>query len=419
LKTIFAEIITIGDEILFGQIIDTNSQWISAELDLIGLKTIRKTSVGDQAEEINKALNEALQRANIVLLTGGLGPTKDDITKKTLASFFNSEMAINEDALMQLEALMEKRGRPLNDLNRTQALQPLKSKYIKNSLGTAPGMWFDHESKVVISMPGVPYEMKAMMMEEIVPKLKQQFDTPVIKHMIIRTVEVPESTLALKIGSWEDALPDHIGLAYLPSIGQVKLRLTGIGDNETKLQEELNLETEKLIDILGDHAYGFGDMELEKLVGHMLMNQNFVLAIAESCTGGALASLMTSVPGSSRYLAGGIIAYSSDLKVKLLQVNPETLAKYSVVSSEVAEEMALGVCKVTGASVGLSTTGIAGPASENDVADVGTVFLGLCINGEVFSKKLQLHTQRSINIQLASLFALSFLRKKLLEISKM
>ncbi len=418
MKTIFAEIVTIGDEILYGQITDTNSQWISAELDLIGIKTIRKTSVGDQTDEIVQALQEALSRADIVLITGGLGPTKDDITKKTLAAFFDSDMEVNEEALAQLEAYMEKRGRPLNDLNKTQAIQPKKAKYIKNSLGTAPGMWFDKDGKVVVSMPGVPYEMKEMVTTQLIPAIQQKFQTPVIRHMVVRTVEVPESTLAMQIEAWEDALPAHIRLAYLPSMGQVKLRLTGFGDNEVQLQEELNLETEKLIVLLGDHVYGFGQMELEKLVGQMLLHSNLTLATAESCTGGHVASMLTSVPGSSRYFEGSIVAYNEAVKMKLLHVRAETLAKYAVVSAEVAEEMASGVCKATGASVGLSTTGVAGPASDDDAAPVGTVFVGLCIKGEVWSKKLQLHTERSLNIQLASLFALNFLRKKLLEISK-
>lgn len=418
MKTIFAEIVTIGDEILYGQITDTNSQWISAELDLIGIKTIRKTSVGDQTDEIVQALQEALSRADIVLITGGLGPTKDDITKKTLAAFFDSDMEMNEEALAQLEAYMEKRGRPLNDLNKTQAIQPKKAKYIKNSLGTAPGMWFDKDGKVVVSMPGVPYEMKEMVTTQLIPAIQQKFQTSVIRHMVVRTVEVPESTLAMQIEAWEDALPAHIRLAYLPSMGQVKLRLTGFGDNEVQLQEELNLETEKLIVLLGDHVYGFGQMELEKLVGQMLLHSNLTLATAESCTGGHVASMLTSVPGSSRYFEGSIVAYNEAVKMKLLHVRAETLAKYAVVSAEVAEEMASGVCKATGASVGLSTTGVAGPASDDDAAPVGTVFFGLCIKGEVWSKKLQLHTERSLNIQLASLFALNFLRKKLLEISK-
>ena len=418
MKTIFAEIVTIGDEILYGQITDTNSQWISAELDLIGIKTIRKTSVGDQTDEIVQALQEALSRADIVLITGGLGPTKDDITKKTLAAFFDSDMEMNEEALAQLEAYMEKRGRPLNDLNKTQAIQPKKAKYIKNSLGTAPGMWFDKDGKVVVSMPGVPYEMKEMVTTQLIPAIQQKFQTSVIRHMVVRTVEVPESTLAMQIEAWEDALPAHIRLAYLPSMGQVKLRLTGFGDNEVQLQEELNLETEKLIVLLGDHVYGFGQMELEKLVGQMLLHSNLTLATAESCTGGHVASMLTSVPGSSRYFEGSIVAYNEAVKMKLLHVRAETLAKYAVVSAEVAEEMASGVCKATGASVGLSTTCVAGQASDDDAAPVGTVFFGLCIKGEVWSKKLQLHTERSLNIQLASLFALNFLRKKLLEISK-
>ncbi len=418
MKTIYAEIVTIGDEILYGQITDTNSQWISAELDLIGIKTIRKTSVGDQANEIVAVLSEALTRADIVLITGGLGPTKDDITKKTLASFFDSEMAMHPDALAQLEAYMLKRGRPLNELNKTQAIQPVKAKYVKNSLGTAPGMWFDKDEKVVVSMPGVPYEMKEMVTTQLIPAFCQKFERPAIQHMLIRTVEVPESTLAMQIESWEDMLPTHIRLAYLPSMGQVKLRLTGFGDDPVLLQKELNLETEKLVGILGDQVYGFGNMELEKLVGQMLLGQNLSLATAESCTGGQIATMITSVPGSSQYFEGSVVAYSEEVKMKLLSVQAETISRHTVVSAEVVEEMALGVCKATGASVGLATTGVAGPASDDDIELVGTVFLGLCLDGKVYSRKLQLHTERNLNIQLGSLFALNFLRKKLLEKSK-
>jgi nicotinamide-nucleotide amidase len=418
LKTIYAEIITIGDEILFGQIVDTNSQWISAELDMLGIKTIRKTSVGDVAEEITAALHDALQRADLVLVTGGLGPTKDDITKKTLATFFDSELAINEEALAHLEAFMAKRGRPLNELNKLQALQPVKAKYIKNTLGTAPGMWFDFKGKVVVSMPGVPYEMKAMMAEQLVPAIKQTFQTPVISHLVVRTIEVPESTLAMKIEAWENGLPENLRLAYLPSVGQVKLRLTGIGENEEKLNEAIHAEVEKLLPLLGNDVFGFGTMELEMLVGQMLKQRNLTIATAESCTGGALAAQITAVPGSSHYFQGSVVAYHNALKVNMLGVKEETLAKHTAVSAEVAEEMAKGVCLATGASVGIATTGVAGPPGENDPAPVGVVFLGLCLEGQVYSRKLQLHTERSLNIQLASLFALNFVRKKLLETAK-
>ena len=301
MKIISAELLTIGDEILYGQIVDTNSQWMSVELDKVGIKIIRKTSVGDQEDEILVAFAEAEKRADIVLITGGLGPTSDDLTKPLLAKYFNCELQIHEQALEEVTAFFKSRGRELTETNRQQAALPICCTKITNPIGTAPGMWFERNGKVFMSMPGVPHEMKKMMTERVIPKLKEVFKTPTIYHKVIRTIGVGESFLADKISSWEKSLPPHIKLAYLPSLGEVKLRLTGFSDSAQQIEKEIDELAEKLKPLAGEYIYGYGDEPIEVAIGKMLRERKLTVSMAESCTGGYLTHLITRVPGCSDY----------------------------------------------------------------------------------------------------------------------
>ena len=414
-KTIVAELLTIGDEILYGQIVDTNAQWMSVELSQAGIKVIRKTSVGDLEAEILTALAEAEKRADIVLITGGLGPTNDDLTKPCLAKYFNCELKINEEALAEVTAFFKQRGRELTEVNRQQAALPTCCEKITNSVGTAPGMWFHRHGKVFMSMPGVPHEMKRMMTDFVIPKLKQTFETPVIHHKVIRTVGIGESFLAEKIAAWENALPPHIKLAYLPSLGEVKLRLTGIGTSAQTLQKETDELTTKLKELAGQYIYGYGDAPLEVAIGKALLERKLTLAIAESCTGGYLSHLVTSVPGSSAYFLGAIIPYDYEIKMRQLGVRPETLEQYGAVSEPTIREMASLVRAKFNTHIGVATSGIAGPGGATPEKPVGTVWIGYSDKYQTVARKLQLSTDRLLNIKMASVAVLNLIRQSLPE----
>jgi nicotinamide-nucleotide amidase len=413
MKNIFAEVITIGDEILYGQITDTNSQWISAELDKLGIKTIRKSSVGDNSEEILTVLAEAEVRADIILITGGLGPTKDDITKKTLADYFESDMAINEVALAEVTAFFRIRGRELTELNRLQAMQPLKARHISNRVGTAPGMWFEKEGRIFVSMPGVPFEMKEMMSSIILPKLQEHFETPVIYHKIVRTVGIPESTLTVKIEQWEDSLPENIKLAYLPELNIVKLRLTATGNTLEALQKQVDAEIEKLRPLIAKYIYGYGAEELEQVIGRLLLNQDKTIAVAESCTGGYIGHMITRVPGCSAYFSGGMVPYNNEMKINTLGVKQETIERHGAVSEQTVREMAENIRKVCGSSIGVASSGIAGPHGGTDDKPVGTVWIACADEQGTIARRLQLGTERNINIHLTAINVLNMVRKRL------
>jgi nicotinamide-nucleotide amidase len=410
MKIIYAEVITIGDEILYGQITDTNSKWISEELDKIGIKTIRKSSVGDQKQQILNILDESLQRADIVLITGGLGPTKDDITKKTLAEYFNDELVINPHAEAFVRGFFEKRGRPFTELNRQQAAIPSKCTYLHNATGTAPGMLFEHNGKVIVSMPGVPLEMKYLISNEVIPRIKSKFELPEIVHKIIRTIGLGESFLAERIENWEDSLPEHIKLAYLPSFGEVKLRLTGMGENRSKVEEQIQLQVNNLIPLIEEHIFSFENEEIEKSVGKILNESGTSLSVAESCTGGYLSHLLTSIPGSSAYFMGGVVSYSNEAKMDVLKVKQETLTKFGAVSEQTVIEMAEGVRKVMKTTYGIATSGIAGPDGGTDEKPVGTVWLAVTDGKQTLTKKLSLGKIRIVNIEYSAKAALNFLR---------
>ncbi len=410
MQQILAEIITIGDEILYGQITDTNTQWISAELDKIGIRIVRKSSVGDQEERILQILREAEERADIILITGGLGPTKDDITKTTLAKYFNTRLVINEEALADVTAFFKSRGREMTELNRLQAALPENSTFISNKSGTAPGMWFERNGKVFVSMPGVPYEMKWLMTNRMLPKLQQYFRTPVIYHKIIRTVGIGESFLAERIADWEDNLPSHIKLAYLPSFGQVKLRLTATGEKLSVLQEQVQALIDRVIPLIEPYVFGYDEEDLEKAVGKLLLEKGLTLAAAESCSGGYVAHMITKVPGNSQYFRGGAIVYSNDLKVQLAGVREETLVQFGAVSEQTAREMAEGVRNTLRSSIGVASTGIAGPSGGTEDKPVGTIWIACSDGIHTEARKLQLSQFRELNIQLTAVYVLNLIR---------
>lgn len=415
-KQIRAEVITIGDEILYGQILDTNTQWISQELDAIGVQVVRRTTVGDNEEDILSCFSAAEEKADIILITGGLGPTSDDLTKPMLARYFNTPLVLNQEALIEIEALFAHRGRLLNELNKGQAMLPEACQKISNPIGTAPGMWFEKSHKVFVSMPGVPHEMKKMMKDHILPRIKQHFNTPIIYHRIVRTAGVPESVLAEKIQDWEKALPSNIKLAYLPGLGQVRLRLTSFGSDLEKLKEETEIQIQKLLPLLGHYAYGYDDDKLEEVIGKLLKEKGLSLSLAESCSGGYITHLITTIPGASRYFRGAVVPYHNDLKNSILGVKNEVFQEVGAVSEETVLAMATGVRKLMKADIGLASSGIAGPDGGSEEKPVGTVWIAINIKGKSLTKKLQLSKDRMLNIQLTALAILNLLRQTLSEI---
>ncbi|MBX2899839.1 MAG: competence/damage-inducible protein A [Cyclobacteriaceae bacterium] len=413
MKKILAELLTIGDEILYGQIVDTNAQWMSIELDKIGIKVVRKTTVGDVESEILTAFEEAEKRADVILITGGLGPTSDDLTKPCLAKYFNCNLAINAEALAEVTEFFKSRGRELTELNRQQAALPTACQKITNALGTAPGMWFDKGDKVFMSMPGVPHEMKKIMTDHVIPRLGKKFELPVIHHKVIRTIGIGESMLAEKIAAWENALPSHIKLAYLPSLGEVKLRLTGFGSSLAQLESETTELVEKLKALVSPYIYGYGETPIEVVVGETLRSRKLTLSIAESCTGGYLSHLITSVPGSSEYFLGTMIPYAYEIKMRQLGVKPETLEKFGAVSEPTIIEMANIVRAKFSTDIGVATSGIAGPGGATPDKPVGTVWIAYSDKYQTVTKKLSLTKDRMLNIRLASIAVLNLIRQSL------
>lgn len=410
-----AEIITIGDEILFGQIVDTNTQWIGTQLTDIGIRPVRKTSVGDQRQDILDAFKQASERVNVVIVTGGLGPTRDDITKHTFCEYFGTELEINQEALALVTEFFAKRGRTMTELNIQQAALPKNCTYIPNLWGTAPGMWFEKDGVIYVSLPGVPFEMKNLMEFEILPRLKARFSTHIIQHKQIRTIGIGESFLAEKIAAWEDALPEHIKLAYLPHFGQVKLRLTGTGTDQAVLDSELNAQVALVMPLIEEYVFGFDSDELETIIGTLLMQNNATVGTAESCTGGYVANQITSVSGSSRYYEGSVVGYSNAVKMSVLGVSPATLEAFGAVSEQTAREMAEGARRVLNTTFAISTTGIAGPDGGTPEKPVGTVWIACATPEETFTQLLTLRNNRKINIELTCSYALNLLRKSILK----
>ena len=411
-----AEIITIGDEILIGQILDSNSKWIASELNTIGISVYQITSIQDEKQHILKAVKEAQINADIVIITGGLGPTKDDITKLTLAEYFNDTLVLNEEIVEHIKQMFDKLNYPFTTVNKNQALVPSKSIPLKNFLGTASGMWFEENNKVVVSLPGVPNEMKGLMQNSVLAKLKNTFKLPYILHKTILTYGMGESMVAERIEQWEDNLPLYIKLAYLPSYGKLRLRLTAKGSDKLKLEEGVNTEVEKLFKIIPEIIVGFDENEtIEAVIGKLLTNKNLTLATAESCTGGNIAKMITSIAGSSNYFIGSIVAYHASVKIKELNVDADLIAKYSVVSSQVAEAMAIGIKQKFNANYAVATTGNAGPTTDITDKTVGTVFIAIATPTAVFSEEFYFGKPREKVIERASNKALELLRKEILK----
>lgn len=415
MREIKAEILAIGDELLYGQIVDTNSLWISQELTLIGVRVIHRTTVGDDEESILAAFRAAEKRADIILITGGLGPTSDDLTKPLLAKYFDCDIILVPEALEAVSSFFVKRGRELTELNTLQAHLPTKCQYVPNKLGTAPGMWFEERGSVWMSMPGVPHEMKHLMESFVLPKIKESYQLPVIYHKIIQTIGIGESWLADLIQDWEKGLPSHIRLAYLPSLGQVRLRLTAFGENIILLENEVGHLVEKLLPLIEKYVFGFDGESLEEAVGKLLISRKKTVALAESCTGGYISHMITRIPGSSEYYNGSLIPYHNKFKNHLLNVKSETLETLGAVSEETVREMAINVKEKFGADFGLASSGIAGPGGGTDTKPVGTVWIACAYDNEVVTKKLQLASDRMINIQISALSALNLLRNCILE----
>jgi len=410
-----AEIITIGDEILIGQIVDTNSAWIAQQLNGIGIKVNRIVSISDAKNEIINSVDESFNRVNLVLITGGLGPTKDDITKHTLAEYYNSPLELNPLVLEHIKSLLGDRQVPINELNIKQAELPLVCKIMNNACGTTPGMWLEKDGKVLVSMPGVPFEMIMMMQNEVLPSIKAYFITPVIVHKTIMVHGIPESALALILSSWENELPEFMKLAYLPSPGMLRLRISAMGNDKKTLESEVNKQIIKLRPLIGEKIFFEDDVSVEIVIGKLFINSNKTLAVAESCTGGNIARLLTLMPGSSAYFHGGVVAYSNEIKQSILSVTNETLMKYGAVSQQVVEEMAKNVALMFKSDYGIGISGIAGPDGGSLEKPVGTVWIAVFNGKNTVSAKFLFGDNRERNITRASVSALNMLRLQVQE----
>jgi nicotinamide-nucleotide amidase len=411
-----AEIITIGDELLIGQVVDTNSAFIAKQLNKIGVSVYQITSVQDDKQHILNALSDAENRVDIVICTGGLGPTKDDITKKTIAQYFNDTLVKDDAVLQNIEDIWKQHVRTeLLQVNKDQALVPSKSKVLMNRLGTAPGMWLEKDDKVFISLPGVPYEMNALIDQEVIPKLKQKYNCPYILHKTLLVYGLGESALAARIETWEDALPSHIKLAYLPNLGKMRLRLSTKGNNEEQLRQEVQEQIDKVIPLIKYEYAGLEDEEgsVEIVIAKHLTKLGKTLAIAESCTGGAVAERFTSNPGASSFFNGGLVTYSTQSKISVLNVSKYDIESYSVVSSQVVESMAKNAQDLFQSDYAIATTGNAGPTKGESDAEVGTVFIAVATKSNVYSQEFNFGNLRLKVINKAVNKALEMLLKEI------
>ncbi|MCE3227643.1 MAG: competence/damage-inducible protein CinA [Bacteroidetes bacterium] len=415
-----AEILTIGDEILIGQITNTNSVWIAQQLNLCGIRVVHMASVADEESAILESLNAASKRADVVFITGGLGPTKDDITKKTFAEFFDAELEMNTEVLEHVTSFFIKRNREINDVNRQQALVPKGCTVIRNANGTAPGMWMKKNNTVFISMPGVPYEMKAMMTDLVLPKLRTENDLPNIYHKTVLTQGVGESVIAEIIEKWEDDLAvKKIKLAYLPQPGIVRLRLSAEGKDLTELKSRVDTEVKTLVPLIENYIYGFENYgeempTLEKIVSELLRERKQTLSLAESCTGGYISSLITSLSGASEIFKGGIVPYTNTAKHELLQVDEKTFETAGAVSKECVEQLAANVLKKFDSDFSIAVSGIAGPSGGTPDKPVGLVWIAVASRKKVLAMKFQFGDHRQRNIVMTANTALNLLRKFIL-----
>ncbi len=406
-----ADIITIGDEILIGQITDTNSQWIAEKLNSAGFNIRQITSTGDDKEQIFNLLNEVSDKSDLIILTGGLGPTEDDITKETLADYFNTRLVLNEEILNDVKSFVESKGFVLNERNRKQAEVPESCKLIRNLYGTAPAMWFEKDNTVFISLPAVPFEMKAIMSNSVMAMLKKRFQTSFVVHKTVLTYGFPEAGLAELLSDWERNLDKKIKLAYLPSPERIRLRLSIICKDKKKAEKLIDFEILKLNKIIGKAIFGYGDLFLQNIIGQILKSEKKSVSVAESCTGGKIAHLITSVEGSSEYFKGGIIAYSNEIKINQLNVPEDVIERYGAVSKEVVEFMVKGQREKFNTDFAVAVSGIAGPGGGTVEKPVGTTWIAVANKNKVITKKYTFGKMRDVNIRIAASKALDMLRK--------
>ena len=408
-------IVTIGDEILIGQIVDTNSAWMAQQLNLAGAKVVKIITTSDGHDEIIQGIQQAQEVADVVLITGGLGPTKDDITKKAIADLLGNEMVFSQITYDRISGLLKKWGIQQTEGHKAQCFMPSSALLLENKMGTAPGMWFDLPEQVIVSMPGVPYEMKYLMEHEVIPRMKRFFPGLPIAHRTILTAGEGESRIAERLEQVEDELPPHIKLAYLPNLGQVRLRLSGSLPEEQALNQELDFYAQKITEKLDSLVFGFETDRLEAAVGRLLQEQGKMLVTAESCTGGYLAHLITSIPGSSNYFKGSIIAYSNEVKMNQLKVSPQTLETYGAVSEQTVAEMVKGAVQLLEADVAVAVSGIAGPGGGSPEKPVGTIWIAVGNAERVATQRVYAGKDRLKNIEYSAVHALNFVRHFLLQ----
>ena len=412
-----ATIVTIGDEILIGQIVDTNSGFIAKSLDKIGVAVHEMISISDDKQHILDTFSKLQNQVDLVIITGGLGPTKDDITKHTFCEYFDDKLIVDEAVLAHVTAIIEGfYKRPITQLNKDQALVPSKCTVLHNAMGTAPGMWMKKEQTVYISLPGVPYEMKYLVEHEIIPKVVREYERPYILHKTIMTYGEGESKVAERIETWENNLPSFIKLAYLPSPGKVRLRLSARGTDKEILENAIDENVISLTQIIGDIIVGFDEGEtIEVILGRLLTQHKKTIATAESCTGGKIAQVLSSVPGASNYFKGSVVSYATETKIKVLGISPELIEKYSVVSAEVAQAMALSIQKIMLSDFAIATTGNAGPSKGDSAAEVGTVFIALATPNEVLVQEFNFGQPREKVLERAVNKSLEMLQKEILK----
>ncbi len=413
-----ATIVTIGDEILIGQIVDTNSNFIAKELDRIGVETYEMISISDDKQHILNTFSQLQNKVDVVIVTGGLGPTKDDVTKKTFCEYFDDELVVNPEVLAHVTELIEGfYKRPISQLNKDQALVPSKCTVLPNKMGTAPGMWMKKENTVFVSLPGVPYEMKYLVENEIIPKIVKEYKRPYIIHKTILTYGQGESLVAERIENWENNLPEFIKLAYLPNPGRVRLRMTARGTDKEVLEKAIEENVQSLDAIIHDIIVGYEENEtIETVVGKLLAKQNKTVSTAESCTGGKVASLLASVQGASAYFKGSVVSYATEAKVNVLGVPQDLVDQFTVVSAEVAKAMALNVKDLLKTDYAIATTGNAGPSKGDSDAEIGTVFIALATPNGVIAEEFNFGQPREKVIDRATIKSLEILQKEILKI---
>ncbi len=411
MKKIFCSVITIGDELLIGQTIDTNSAWMAQQLNAIGIPVLRRVAVADERDAIYTALEEESRKADILLITGGLGPTSDDITKSVLCEYFGAELVVNEEALENVKRFFSSRGAAILEPNLQQAMVPDNCTPILNKRGTAPGMWFEKDGKIFVSMPGVPHEMKGIMTDYVLPRLQQEFRLPVIQHKTLITVGMGESFVAERLKEFEKNLPGNIKLAYLPGYALLKLRLTGKGEEKASLATRMETQFTQMKTILSDISAAEEDIGLELVTGRLLKERDQTLCTAESCTGGYIAHLITSIPGSSVYFKGSVVSYADEVKINVLKVNAGTIEHHGAVSEETVRELTAGALNLLQTDYTIAVSGIMGPDGGTPEKPVGTVWIAVGDRNKTVTRLYHLRHDRERNIQMTATYALDMLRK--------